>query len=203
MLLFQVQDETIAEKTEEVAADLIRKDDVIDPEPVGETSAGISSTATTSSEDDFQRNYYSRDVGLLLQQKNMISEMSAEERYQWAKTPWMPPVNYKFPVIAEGKKNRSFQKKWFESYPWLVYSDILNGGLCKVCILHGSREGGTNNVKLGKLVLEPLKLYKKAIETLNHHSNTDYHKRNVAKNADFVRVMEGKSEDVLVSMHHA
>lgn len=126
--------------------------------------------------------------------------MSAEEKYQWVKHPWMPPLNYKFPVVAEGKKNRSFQKTWFESYPWLVYSETLKGALCKVCIVHGRTEGGTNNVKLGKLVLEPLKVYKKAIETMNHHANTEYHKRNAVKSADFIRVMEGKSEDVVVSM---
>lgn len=103
-------------------------------------------------------------------------------------------------MVHEGKKNRSFQISWLNVHEWLAYSKIAGGGLCKICILFGRREAGTNDVKLGKLVSEPLTRYKKAIETITHHESTNYHKANVVASQNFLMVMEGKSMDVVVQM---
>ena len=81
----------------------------------------------------------------------------------------MPPLGFKFPVIQQGNKNRSFQSSWLTKYEWLAYSIVCSDALCKVCIIFGQH--GTNDVKLGKLVTEPLKTYKKAIEVINRHDN--------------------------------
>ena len=29
----------------------------------------------------------------------------------------------------------SFQHQWFKQFPWLCYSDMLSGGLCRYCVL--------------------------------------------------------------------
>lgn len=113
---------------------------------------------------------------------------------------WQPTEDFKFPVVPEGKKNRSFQISWLKGHEWLAYSKIAGGGLCKMCILFGRREAGTNDVKLGKLVSEPLTRYKKAIETITHHESTNYHRANVVASQNFLMVMEGKSMDVVVQM---
>lgn len=102
--------------------------------------------------------------------------------------------------MREGKKNRSFQISWLKEHEWLAYSKIAGGGLCKMCILFGRREAGTNDVKLGKLVSQPLTRYKKAIETITHHESTNYHQANVVASQNFLMVMEGKSKDVVVQM---
>ncbi|KAJ8893626.1 hypothetical protein PR048_006226 [Dryococelus australis] len=96
---------------------------------------------------------------------------------------------------AKGKKNQSFQRNWLEMYEWLAYSKKVSGGLCKRYILFGRCEGGTNNVKLGKLVVTPLNTYKKAVETLKHHASTDYRKGNMIASHNFLMVMDGKYDD--------
>ena len=41
-------------------------------------------------------------------------------------------TNYKFPSKIEYGKGRSFQHAWLQEFPWLSYSESLNGGFCNV-----------------------------------------------------------------------
>ncbi|KAJ8871752.1 hypothetical protein PR048_028089 [Dryococelus australis] len=85
-------------------------------------------------------------------------------------------------------------------YEWLAYSKKASGGLCKIGILFGRCERGTNNVKLSKLVVTPINTYKNAVETLKHHASTDFRKGNMIASHNFLMVMDGKYVDVIVSM---
>ncbi|KAJ8895782.1 hypothetical protein PR048_001120 [Dryococelus australis] len=67
-----------------------------------------------------------------------------------------------------------------------------------MCIRFGHCEGGTNNVKLCKLVDTPIITYK-AVETLKHHASTDYHKGNMIASHNFLMVMDGKYDDVILT----
>lgn len=144
-----------------------------------------------------------RDFGHLVTNESGFISLSDEDRYQWLKNSWVPSPDFKYPLNVEGKKKRAFQHSWLKSYEWLAYSKKLNGGLCKMCVLFGRREGGVNDVKLGKLVVEPLRTFKKATAILKNHANTDYHKENVIASRNFLMVMEGKTSDVISSMQNA
>ncbi|KAJ3649397.1 hypothetical protein Zmor_021144 [Zophobas morio] len=168
-------------------------------ESTGVGVASASSLATTTSA-SISYMFQERDIGKLLSNQDSSNVLTDEEKYQWLKNAWQPTTDFKFPLVREGKKNRSFQMSWLKGHEWLSYSKIAGGGLCKVCIIFGWREAGTNDVKLGKLVTEPLKTYKKAIETITHHENTKYQQANMVISQNFVMVMEGKSMDVVVQM---
>lgn len=144
-----------------------------------------------------------RDFGHLVTNESGFISLSDEDRYQWLKNSWVPSPDFKYPLNVEGKKKRAFQYSWLKSYEWLAYSKKLNGGLCKMCVLFGRREGGVNDVKLGKLVVEPLRTFKKATTILKNHANTDYHKKNVIASRNFLMVMEGKTSGVISSMQNA
>lgn len=144
-----------------------------------------------------------RDFGQLLKRRDVLVSLTDYEKYQWLKKSWIPPQNFKFPMVPEGNKNRYFQHSWLQTYEWLTYSKELQGGLCKFCVIFGRCEGGTNDVKLGKLVVNPMVTYKKAVEILKNHSNAEYHKRNTVLYHNFCMTHEGKANSVVASMNAA
>jgi hypothetical protein len=144
-----------------------------------------------------------RDFGQLLMKREEISLFTDEEKYQWLKNCWVPSQNYKFPAVPEGNKNRYFQQSWLHTYDWLAYSKQLHGGLCKFCIIFGRCEGGNNDVKLGKLVMEPMTTYKKATETMKHHSSTEYHRKNTIAYHNFCMTHEGRANNIVARINAA
>lgn len=77
---------------------------------------------------------------------------------------WVPEVTYKFPLVEKNKtRNLRFQHRWLQLYKWLAYSEIKQGGFCKVCVVF-SKIGGIGGQKLCVLVLKPMDSFKKALE---------------------------------------
>ncbi|KAG8182921.1 hypothetical protein JTE90_028743 [Oedothorax gibbosus] len=98
---------------------------------------------------------------------------------------WNPPVNFSFPTKAEGKQNRKFRYEWLQQYKWLAYSEYLEGGFCKMCVLFAPTGAGIGNQILKTFVKEPLSKYKKATEELKYHESTQYHQFSVEKALNF------------------
>uniref|UniRef100_A0A6P7FFD1 Uncharacterized protein LOC114328843 n=1 Tax=Diabrotica virgifera virgifera TaxID=50390 RepID=A0A6P7FFD1_DIAVI len=58
-----------------------------------------------------------RDFGRLLKNGDVTpSLLTDEEKFQWVKNPWVPCQSFIFPMVSEGKKNRSFQKSWLQTH---------------------------------------------------------------------------------------
>ena len=77
---------------------------------------------------------------------------------------WVPEVTYKFPLVEKNKtRNLRFQHRWLQLYEWLAYSEIKQGGFCKVCVVF-SKIGVIGGQKLCVLVLKPMNSFKKALE---------------------------------------
>lgn len=54
---------------------------------------------------------------------------------------------YKFPLIDKNKsRNFKFQHRWLNLYKWLAYSEIKQGGFCKVSVVL-SKTGGIDGQK--------------------------------------------------------
>lgn len=88
------------------------------------------------------------DIGKYINVTMSVSNI----KKQLLNNPWCPPKDYKFPVSE--KRNLKFQRHWIEQYSWLTYSDLLNGVLCKYCVVFARECAGKgNHVKLGSLVL--------------------------------------------------
>lgn len=77
---------------------------------------------------------------------------------------WIPPSTFTFPLLdCNAKRGLKFKHHWLNAYSWLAYSEKCQGAFCKYCVVF-SRTGGVGNQKLGTLVLDAFKNYKKAIE---------------------------------------
>lgn len=180
--------------------------DISTREIASDNSEDVAATCSTdtTTEDDESVPWETHDLGHFLKKKKTgTTQITDKERYEWIKHVWCPPLGFKFPMKKEGTKNRAFQISWLKTHPWLVYSPSLNGGLCKTCVVFGRCDGGTNDVKLGKLVIEPLTSFKKATEMLKAHSNTAYHKANTVVSKNFLLTMEGKKHDVVTCLNTA
>lgn len=85
--------------------------------------------------------------------------------------------------------NASFQLRWLEQFPWLSYSNVLEGGLCRYCILFPEQpgRGGSQGSNPGVLVLSSYqKPYTKALGkdgVLTSHENSLMH-HHAAEKAD-------------------
>ncbi|KAL4130868.1 hypothetical protein QTP88_008247 [Uroleucon formosanum] len=121
-----------------------------------------------------------------------LNKITDQERYNIVCHPWVPPVNFNCPSIAQANKNGSFKLHWINEYPWLSYSQKRGGGFSRICVLFGFDERGRSRIKLGKLVTLPLSTYKKAKEDLKAHANNEYHKNNLFKSNNFIDVMSDK-----------
>ena len=92
-------------------------------------------------------------------------------------------------VTKNGKTwNVSFQLRWLEQFPWLSYSSVVSGGICRYCILFpeqpGRGEGLGSRTRSGVLILSPYQgSYSKALGkdgvlvchnyTVMHHRATE------------------------------
>ena len=112
-------------------------------------------------------------------------------KHQLLKNHFKPGPNYKFP---KGVQGRTFQYKWLQAYPWLVYSKKENGGYCLPCVLFAS--SGYQSSTPGILATRPLIAFAKALETLRNHANKDYHKTAVIRAEEFLKVMENQQPGI-------
>lgn len=77
------------------------------------------------------------------------------------KNVWVPPKMYKYPILEHNKKRGlRFQAKWFDEFPWLVYSEIKSGAFCQKCVIF-SKTGGALKQPLRQLVLREFNNWKK------------------------------------------
>ena len=96
-------------------------------------------------------------------------------------------------VTKKGKTwSVKFQQKWLDQFPWLSYSSVLAGGICRYCILFPEqlRRGGSQGAKPGVLVLSAYqKPYTKALGKdgiLVSHEKSAMH-QHAAEQADFFK----------------
>ncbi|XP_050516548.1 zinc finger MYM-type protein 1-like [Diabrotica virgifera virgifera] len=137
----------------------------IDPEVPKSPSSPVCST---------NDNLSSYDIGLFVQRSsadgiNLIPGLQ--------KKIWTPPDGYSFP--ASGPRNLKFQRSWLLTYSWLAYSEREDGAFCKCCVLFCARAGGVGRQTLGQLVTNPLRNWKKALDTFEKHNASEYHKRSL------------------------
>ena len=65
------------------------------------------------------------------------------------------------------KHNLSFQESQLKKYPWLAYSEHLEGALCKICVMFSNEhvdKGGHEHI--GTLVTQAFTNYRKQVKNL-------------------------------------
>ena len=114
--------------------------------------------------------------------KRLSQEITDEKRMQYLTFHWKPSESdiLHSHQVTKGKKTWkvSFQSKWLKQFPWLCYSNLLEGGICSHCILFPHKV--TKGTTPGVLVTAPYqKSYTKALGKdgiLNCHEQSVMHK---------------------------
>ncbi len=120
------------------------------------------------------------------------STLSASTRYDLLTNHFQPSTSYHFPKCSNG---RSFQHRWLQSFPWIVYSQQENGGFCLPCVLLGAA-AGYRRVSPEILVSRPLVSFKKATETLQKHKDKECHKTAIVRADEFRKSMTGQQPNI-------
>ena len=113
------------------------------------------------------------------------------ERYYLLTNPFHPPPDYNFP---RGEKGRTFQYRWLQSFPWLVYSKQKNGGYCLPCVVFAST--GYQGSNPGVVVSRSLTAFNKALELLRKHADKEHHKAAVARADKFKKAMTNQQPTI-------
>ncbi len=114
---------------------------------------------------------------------------TADQRYNLLVNHFKPGADYSFPKYANG---RSFQLRWLQKHPWLVYSKKENGGFCLPCVLFAS--SGYHGCDPGVLVNRPSITFSKAIEIFRKHADKQHHKAAVVRCEEFLKTMKSTAK---------
>ena len=68
-------------------------------------------------------------------------------------------------------KNLTYQLSWIQNKPRHVYSKVLQGGLCKVCVLFNPNSGSKPRGKIVKTVFQDVG----KSEKITKHETKEYH----------------------------
>ena len=121
------------------------------------------------------------DFGVIIQEVNgswdklrsLVQKLPNEKKKQYLSNHFKPfPSDnlHSHQVTKKGKTwNVSFQLRWLDQFPWLSYSHILLGGICRYCILFpeqpGKGDGLGHGNRSGVLILSPYQSpYSKAVD---------------------------------------
>ena len=125
--------------------------------------------------------------------------MSEEDVYDLIKNVWIPPDDYVFPYT----KSHKFSQDWLQLFPYLCYSDYLDGAFCLPCVLFGHHSYQTSTLK--NLYTVPLKAWKSTHSRLESHfglrtptCKCKLHKDSVCLFTGFVKTMSDKQTAVNV-----
>ena len=110
------------------------------------------------------------DIGNFLNSANKLTDF---EKYELLEKVWKPEKSFLFPV---NDKKRKFNQTWLDSFPWLVYSELLDGAFCIHCFLFSK-----NAMKIGKmsnLCSKPFTDWRNALKMFKQHNdNSPFHKQ--------------------------
>ena len=75
---------------------------------------------------------------------------------------------------AKSGRQRKYNKKWEKDLPWLEYDENYQGAFCKIC---RKRNQYSSQKTGGAWITKPFKNWKKAVEKMRAHANSDAHIR--------------------------
>ncbi len=114
------------------------------------------------------------------------------EKYSAFNNIWKPDPTFGFPVSIEAGKNRSFLHSWLKQFPWLAYSEFLNGAFCKMCVFFGNANSSKNAGKLEKLFKSPYTYWTGAKYKFTTHEKSEIHQNALLSYATFEQIMQQK-----------
>lgn len=116
--------------------------------------------------------------------ENQIKELDDFIKYQLLSNHWKPPKGYVFPCSLHMKNGKQEKRRinydLMSKFPWLVFSEKMEGLFCIFCTLFisGFNVGGQKTVAPQKFVTIPLRNYSKLTGKDGHltkHQTHLYH----------------------------
>ncbi|KAL1484519.1 hypothetical protein MTO96_011250 [Rhipicephalus appendiculatus] len=115
-------------------------------------------------------------------------------------SPWTPPDTYNFKAnAAELNQARAFRPAWLSQYPWLVYSSVLKGALCRQCVVF---KPVTGKARQKAFIVTAVTKYKKFHESAKEHEKCEWHKDATERRDDYLRLLN-KATDVALQLDTA
>ena len=140
--------------------------------------------------------FHNNDIGRFY---NTVSTLSDSQKYELLCHVWKPKFNHNFP---SNSRSRRFQFKWFTIFPWLAYSQLLDGAFCINCVLFGG-ESSHNASKLHHLFRSPLDCWSKAVDKLKDHAlKSPIHATATIRASQFRRCMENEVESIDIQLNN-
>lgn len=162
---------------------------VVDPPEQGPSGAGTSTAdvpvrqekvivaPSTSSACSLLQTTSQNDIGAIFRRagaeageqcEKAVDQLSDGEKYALLKHHRCPPDQ--LPSSFLGGCKRSFQKSWLQEYPWMVYSNAVDGAFCISCALFCP-----NRCAKGQFVNVPFRNWHKKNQKCHDHQTTKYH----------------------------
>ena len=124
-----------------------------------------------------------------------IQSLSASEKYALLKKHDKPSEHHLFPCTMFGNYNRQFQFKWFDLYPWIVYSTVVEGIFCIFCALFCVNRDG-----MASLVNKPFCSWNKFHEKCKNHGSSKIHHQSMLAAETFVNSIEHPETGLIGTM---
>lgn len=187
---------------EKVAEDLLETT-TLEAESEGGLSQTSSAASDSESESESSESSLINDIGFIIKPSMSVEEVSDAvnkltngKKYKLLQEHYKPGIDFVFPKTFSSGCNRSFQYRWLEKYPWLVYSKAVNGGFCKFCALFAK-----NRAKVAVLVNKPFTAWVKVHKKVDGHALNTYHTHAVEDALDFQRSIEQPQGNIDVCMN--
>lgn len=104
----------------------------------------------------------------------------------------MPDHNYNFKSDSTG--DRAFRHEWLSDYsPWLSYSKLQRGPLCKYCVLFPQK---VDRGPQGAFILKPCTQYKDFHNSAKSHARSTWHKNSHEDATNYIATSTHKSVPV-------
>ena len=157
------------------------------------TSQDISAMDHSHSQSLYQS--LESDIGKLMELNTDFRKLDREVRYCiLTQEPNPDPRAYPRKRLHEGQAKRQFQPSWLKSYPWLHYSDYVDGAFCRACVFFAPDKVGGQPP--GSFVTKPFKKWNRMSEKANLHSEQEYHKVSMTKVNEFCSQYKNPSQSI-------
>ena len=119
-------------------------------------------------EADITNNIYicNYDIGCYCEKSNSLSD---SDKFELLERTRRPEAQLYLPTTEESGKKRKFNINWLSKYPWLAHSRLLDGSVCKLCVLFGRPGSDNSSDRLTKLFNSPYNYWTGASHNFKMH----------------------------------
>ena len=161
---------------------------------VSNTTTGLSSTETFTATETQSSVSDRSDIGLYINNAHIDQNLKLEI----FENPYIPKDDYNYEIDGR-HAGRLFRHLWLTDHcPWLVYSSVLKGPLCKFCVLFPQHVARGLQ---GSFIKQPCFKYKDFANAAKTHTQSSWHKNSVKDAKSFIKTMKSPSSSIISALN--